>query len=115
MILKTFTKKMDNNTKNIKLTWNVDLNQTIFLDLEIFKKNGLFQTRNHFKPTDRNAYIPLNSCHHKMWLCNFPRRQFIRLRNCSSEEEFLLQSQVLANRVIQKGHTSTHIKTDDDG
>lgn len=54
---------------------------------------------NHFKPTDRNAFIPLESCNHNRWLCNFPRGQ-----NCTQEEDFVSQSQVLSTRFQQKGY-----------
>lgn len=58
---------------------------------------------NYFKPTDRDAYVPLESCHHSFWLCNIPRGQFIRLKgNCTRKEDFISQSQVLSSRFQQK-------------
>lgn len=64
-----------------------------------------FILTNHFKPTDRNSYIPLGSRHHSSWLCNIPRGQYIRLRrNCTTMEDFGNQSQVLSSRFEQKGY-----------
>lgn len=72
--LESFMDKLNNNTKNFKLSWTIDKQQITFLDLEIFEKDNCFHTT-------------LNSGHHQMWLCNIPRGQFIRLRrNYSSEE-----------------------------
>lgn len=81
-----------------------------FLDLEIFKEGQCFKTRTFFKPTDRNGYIPMDSCHHRSWLCNIPRGQFIRLRrNCSKEEDYFTQSNILAERFRQKGYNTENI------
>lgn len=111
--LQLFMNRMDNNDKNIKLTWNVNTQNTVFLDLEIYKNEDGFCTRNFFKPTDRNSFIPLSSCHHKLWLCNIPRGQFIRLRrNCTSQSDFLSQSQVLAERFKQKGYDSPTLENE---
>lgn len=35
--------------------------------------NGYVYTTSYFKPTDRNSFIPRDSCHHPMWLKNIPR------------------------------------------
>lgn len=60
-----------------------------------------------------NEYIPLDSCHHKTWLCNIPWVQVVLLRrNCSSESEFMTQSQVLAERFYQKGYLKEDIEGD---
>lgn len=111
--LQTFMDGLNANNKNIELTWTISYHQIIFLDLEIFKGEGVFHTRNHFKTTDRNAYIPLTSCYHKSWLCNIPRGQFIRLRrNCTSDDDFLVQSQVLADRFKEKGYSEALVNAE---
>lgn len=93
-----------NDNKNIVLTWTVAQDQVTFL--EIYKHESKLHTRNHFKATDRNGYIPLTSCHHKLWLCNIPWGQFVRLRrNCTLESDYLLQSQTLATRFTSKGYS----------
>lgn len=91
----------------------MDTQRMIFLDLEIYKEGAKFKTQNYFKLTDRNEYIPLDSCPHKSWLCNIPRGQFIRLRrNCSSTTDFLTQSQILADRFHQKGYHKDQIQNE---
>lgn len=89
------------------------MEHVIFLDLEISKEGDHFCLRNNFKPTDRNSYIPLESCHHRSWLCNFPRGQFIRLRrNCTHEDDYISQSQVLASRFQQKGYEKSALDSE---
>lgn len=96
--------KLNGNTKNIRLSWNADASSIAFLDLEIFKQGCSFKTRNFFKPTDRNGYIPLDSCHHHTWLYNIPRGQFIRL-----DLNYHSQANVLAEMFFQKVYTREHI------
>lgn len=56
-------------------------------------------------PTDRNGYIPVDSCHHAMWLKSVPRSQFTRIRrNCSNLTEYFQQTQILRSRFINKGY-----------
>lgn len=44
--LEGFMQKLNENTKNITLTWNFNRDHMVFLDLQIFKKGNLFQTCN---------------------------------------------------------------------
>lgn len=102
--LEHFMQRLDANNKNIVLSWNVNIDHIVFLDLDISKEGDRIKMMNHFKPTDRNAFIPLGSCHHTQWLCNIPRGQFVRFRrNCTHESDYLSQSQVLTARFLQKG------------
>lgn len=104
--LETFMLKLNTNMNNISLSWNIDSRQIVFLDLEIFKDGDSFKTWNNFKPSDRNGYIPLDSCHHRSWLCNIPRGKLIRLRcNFTSGSDFLAQSNILAERFQQKDYS----------
>ena len=109
--LQLFMDKLNSNTKNIVLTWTVSHDKINFLDLEIFKSDNVLLTKNYFKTVDRNGYIPLSSCHHRLWLCNIPRGQFVRLRrNCTLESDYLAQSQELSNRFVSKGYSRPLIK-----
>lgn len=58
--LQLFMSRLNGNTQNIRLTWNSDAHCMMFLDLEIFKEGQCLKTKNHFKPTNRNGYIPLD-------------------------------------------------------
>lgn len=63
------------------------------------------------KTTDRNFYIPQNSCHHKSWLINLPRGQFLRIkRNCTNAGDYEEQSTELANTFIRKGYDKSVIE-----
>lgn len=109
--LDSFMKKLDENNRNIVLSWNVGKDHVTYLDLDIHIKDNVLELKNHFKPTDRNAYIPLGSCHHLQWLCNIPKGQFVRIRrNCTHEQEYLAQSEVLSARFVQKGYNKSDIK-----
>lgn len=91
--LDTFMQRLNANNKNITLTWNVNTEQTFFLDLDISKDGERIKMADHFKLTGRNAFIPVESCHHSKWLCNNPRGQFILLRrNCLYEGDFISSS-----------------------
>lgn len=72
--LQMLISKLNGNNKNIRLSWNADAMCMTFLDLEIFKDGQAIKTKNVFKPTDRNGYIPLDSCYHQSWLCNILKR-----------------------------------------
>lgn len=85
-----FRVKMDSNSKNIKLSWTLSTEQIVFLGLEIFKEQDRLLSWNHFKPTDRNSYLPWYNYCHISCLCNIPKGQFIRIcRNCSKTSDFL--------------------------
>lgn len=102
--------KLNGNSKKIHLSWNADTTRVAFLDLEIFKQGDTFLTKNYFKPTDRNGFIPLDSCHHHSWLYNVPKGQFIRLRrNCALDSDYFSQAKILANRFLQKGYEEEHV------
>lgn len=63
--LQALFKEINQNIYGITFygTWS---KQTIYyLDLQLYKNNGYINTRTFFKSTDRNAYIPTNSCHHR--------------------------------------------------
>lgn len=111
--LDAFVQKLDSNTKNIQLSWNFSKEKIVFLDLEIWKDSEGFRLCNYLKPTDRNSYIPLGSCHHKSWLCNIPRGQFVRLRrNCTRDSDFIAQSTLLTSRFVEKGYDAHTLKSE---
>lgn len=56
-----------------------------------------------FKGTDRNLFIPTDSCHFNPWLRSVPKSQYMRLRrNCSDPGEFLVQAEVLTTKFLDK-------------
>lgn len=81
-----------------------------FLDLQIGIKDGVLVTKTFFKATDRNSFIPVDSCHHAPWLKSVPRSQMVRLRqNFTSDQEFLEQASQLRSRFLEKGYQSAEL------
>lgn len=62
---------INQNDRNISLTWEIDEQKIHFLDLEIRNTQHGIETISYFKDTDRNSYIPMSSCHYKPWITNF--------------------------------------------
>ena len=108
--LTQFFEKLNDNQKNIKLTYTLSNTTIQFLDLEITIDNQQLKTRTHFKPVQRNSYIPVDSCHHDPWLINIPKGQMLRIRrNCSDPEVFLDQAKTIGIFFIDKGYNKDFI------
>lgn len=102
---------MNDNDRNIELTWDISRDWIHFLDLEIFKTASGIETKSFFKTTDRNSYIPTSSCHFRPWLDNFPRGQYMRMRrNCTQDTDFESQSDMLSTMFLDKGYRSEFLK-----
>lgn len=107
--LQTF--RLNQNNKKIVLTWKYDQLSMIFLNVEMSIQGGKICTRNYCKPTDRNEYIAIDSYHHRPWLLNIPRGQFVRLRrNCTKEEASMEQATHFGSKFLQKGYEDKFIK-----
>lgn len=105
-----FFNQLNINQKNIKLEYEISEKIVHFLDLEIQLVNNSISTRTYFKTVERNSYIPVNSCHHEPWLINIPKGQFIRLRrNCSDNNEYLKQAQLMGQKFEDKGYNKEFI------
>lgn len=77
------------------------------MDLQIRVEEGRLLTSTYFKSTDRNAFIPHDSCHHSSWLDSVPKSQYMRLKhNCTKTEDFRRQANVLTNRFLEKGYSA---------
>lgn len=99
---------LNNNDRGIVLSHEASSTQIHFLDLVIKIVNGNITTSTFFKPTDRNSFIPLDSCHHRSWLTAVPKGQFLRLRrNCSNLEQFYREASILKSRFQSKGYDSS--------
>lgn len=109
--LSDFCFNLNTNNKNIKLTWEISNEQINFLDLQIKREGIKLCTETYFKAVDRNSYLPLDSCHHPVWLENIPKGQLVRLRrNCTSKETFLEQAKMIGERFVQKGYEMKFIE-----
>lgn len=95
------------NDRGISLSYEASLSSIHFLDLEIMVVDQHLEFKTYFKPTDRNGYIPSDSCHHAQWLQSVPRSQFLRLRrNCSKISDYYAQCRILKERFVAKGYNA---------
>ena len=109
--LDTFMTILNDNQVGICLSYEASPLSIHFLDLEIFVENHQLKTRTYFKSTDRNGFIPQDSCHHPSWLGSVPRSQMLRLRrNCSNLNDFKVQAQTLKERFVEKGYCKLAIE-----
>lgn len=77
------------------------------MDLVLTKTHNNITTNTFFKDTNRNGYVPIQSCHHLKWLTAIPKGQYMRIRrNCNSIEDYNTQSAILTNRFSEKGYSS---------
>ena len=103
--LDAFMNSLNLNDRGIEFKYEADQGKINFLDLEIRVEGGQFVTSTYFKSTDRNSFIPRDSCHHRAWLDSVPKSQFLRLRrNCSKLEDFGEQAKMLTSRFLDKGY-----------
>ena len=103
--LDAFMIQWNDNDRGIVLSYEASPTSIHFLDLEISTTHDKLEFKTYFKPTDRNGYIPVDSCHHRRWLESVPRSQFLRLRrNCTRDSDFHLQSDMLKTRFLDKGY-----------
>lgn len=72
------------------------MGQVNFLDLEIEIIDKQFKFQTYFKPTDRNGFIPTDSCHHQSWLCSTQR--FLDKGYASSDIDLELQNTLKFDR-----------------
>lgn len=64
------------------------------------------------------SYLLVNSGHNLPWLRNIPKGQLMRVRrNCTYDSDFLILSQVIEEKFIQKGYKQLYkiiqVKQDD--
>lgn len=92
--LEEFIRSLNANQRGIHLNYATSQSEINFLDLKITARDK-FVTSTFFKGTDRNSFIPVDSCHFGPWLRSVPKSQYMRLRrNCSDPREFLVQADV---------------------
>lgn len=108
--LEQFLTGLNQNNRNISLTWKIDDKQIQFLDLDISIDNNRLITKTHFKEVTRNSYLPITSCHHQPWLFNIPKGQLIRVRrNCTKESDYKIQADLVGKRFMDKGYDAEFI------
>lgn len=103
--VQAFLAHLNNNNRGIVLSHKISPVEIHFLDLKISIKEGNIVTSTFFKKTDRNGYIPLDSCHYHSWLLAVPKGQFLRLKhNYTNLDNYFREASVLKTRFIAKGY-----------
>ena len=103
--LEQFLNGLDYNDYGLRFTATSSLVSINYLDLNLFKSGNRVSTRTYFKSTDRNAFVPVNSCHHPKWLSTIPKGQYMRIRrNCDTTTDFQSQSLILTEKFKEKGY-----------
>lgn len=106
--LQLFMSSLNNNNRGIEFKYEANQHTINFLDLNIRSEGDTLVTSTYFKATDRNSFIPRDSCHHRPWLDSVPKSQFIRMRrNCTRVDDFDTQTRMLRNRLCDKGYDLT--------
>ncbi|XP_063810519.1 toll-like receptor 7 [Pseudophryne corroboree] len=110
--LTLFCEHLNQNDRNIVLTFETSQTEINFLDLTIYIKDAIIQTKTYKKPTDTNNYISKESEHHINWLNGIPKGQFLRIRrNCSEDTVCTSQINELKNAFIEKGYQPENLGT----
>lgn len=103
--LEEFLVYINDNDWNLVYTSEVSQDTVHFLDLQLRIQGDRINTSTYFKSTDRNGYVPTQSCHHPNWLKAIPKGQFTRLRrNCSEVSQYYQQAELLKIRFLEKGY-----------
>lgn len=96
---------LNDNEMGIVFTYEVSSTVIHFLDLEISVVDHRLITKTFFKPTDRNRYILVDSCHYSPWLKSVPRSHLLRIRrNCTDLPDFFVQADTLKSKFVEKGY-----------
>lgn len=100
-----FLLSLNNNTYGLRFTAESSWDTINYLDLTLTKQGNRLVSKTFFKATDRNGFVPVNSCHHPQWLGAVPKGQYMRIRrNCDDITDYHTQSEILTNRFQEKGY-----------
>lgn len=106
-----FTKMLNENTWGLSFTANFSTTEIEYLDLVVSTKDK-FSTSTFFKKVDTNSYLAFDSGHYIKWKTNVPFGQYRRIRkNCSDDDMFIKQSQILKQRFQEKKYPTSLIKS----
>ncbi|KAM3926827.1 uncharacterized protein RB166_009651 [Leptodactylus fuscus] len=110
--LELFMECLNDNDRNIKLTWSYSRTKIEFLDIALSVDiNGYIQTDLYRKPTSSNALLHYKSAHPRYVVNNIPTGQFLRARRiCSTENSFEQSARDLELRFKQRGYNQRSIQ-----
>ncbi|XP_053575130.1 uncharacterized protein LOC128664315 [Bombina bombina] len=105
--------KFEPIVKHFLLMGEVNSMSIKFLDLEITGDNvtGEINTTLYRKATSGNTTLEYNSCHPRHVIKGIPKGEYIRAkRNCSTEELYQEQAQIITTRLIERGYKADLLK-----
>lgn len=110
--LKDCLNLMNQNNFNLFFTMTFDLQQVNFLDVTIFKDHtGGLSSRLYRKETAGNTLLHADSFHPDPLKKSIPFSQFLQLRrNCSTNEDFQREADLLTIRLLNRGYTKSSLK-----
>ncbi|CAJ0951090.1 unnamed protein product [Ranitomeya imitator] len=110
--LREFMNRLNNNSLNIKLTYQFDYQQIDFLDVTLeIDDTRRIQTDVFRKSTAVNALVRADSAHNSSTIRAVPVGQFLRMRRiCSTDNRFLAQAEDLKGRFEARGYSRRTIK-----
>ena len=108
--LDRFLKYINTFHPTIKFTYTISNIQNHYLDIVVKIVNNFLQTDLYTKSTDAHNYLHNTSCHPKHCLRNIPYSQMLRIKRiCSTEEDFEVRCQEMANNFIKRGYRKADI------
>ena len=94
-----------------KFEIHLSTNEVHFLDVKVFLKHGKLRTTLFTKPRDSHFYLNASSRYPSRVLKIIPKRQFIWLRRiCSRKLDYLLNSETLCKKFIERGFHEKEFK-----
>ncbi|XP_053571770.1 E3 ubiquitin-protein ligase MARCHF6 [Bombina bombina] len=104
----SFCEFMNHNDDGIRFVGENNAETINFLDLKISANmtENKIETSLYRKPTAGNTLLSFKSCHPKHVLKGIPKGEYIRARrNCTNEEQYEENSNLITNRLRQRGYT----------
>jgi hypothetical protein len=106
----TFLDNLNKAHPTIKITYEISQTEVNFLDLTIYKHDGILQTKLYTKPTDKHQYLEHSSCHPIHNKNSIPYSQALRLIRINSEPKYLEDSlNNLSHNLQARGYPRTLI------
>lgn len=106
-----------NDATNLDLTYNIDNDKAVYLDLEIFKgrryrSESRLDLKVYFKPTNKLLYLPAKSHHPQAHKLGIIKGEAIRcMRNCSDKVEWLKAMHVIFKGLLARGYSPNAISS----
>lgn len=111
-LLQPFLHKLNQNNFHLNFTMTWDQSSTTFLDVTIYKdENGLLSSSLYRKPMAGNSILHASIFHPQALISSIPYSQYLRIRrNCSDNEVFKREADLLKARLLARGYSNTCLK-----